>query len=324
MKQVTLSVAALAMLLGTVSAQAAGPYAHTYASQKNGGPFPTFDCSYTDPCSSLQAAINNTTSPGIVTVTDGEFVEAITISSQVSIEAYEGVSIILRPPASGTAITINGGASDKINITHLLISGLGGGSTGIQFNSGQGLYMRDVTVSGFSGSPGVGINFSPNTAAASGVSQLSIKDSFIHQNTNGNILISPTNSVVTDVKLTGVDLRNSLYGVRADSSAGSGLVRVTATDTETINDNNNGFLAVGTGANPVHFMIDHSTAQNNAAYGAVATGSNAFMILNNSIIVDNATGVAQLNGSTVAMPGNNVVNYNSTNITGTITTLSLH
>jgi len=320
MKRLTLPLVTLAMLFTGISAQAASD--HTYASKKNGGPYPTFDCSLANPCSSLQDAINQANSPGIVTITDGEFDEAITIAHTVSLQAYEGVGIILRPPASGTAITINAGTSDKVNIVGLEITGLSTGSTGILFNSGLGLFMRNVTLSGFTD---VAINFAPNTSPAGGVpAQLGMKDSVIAQNTNGNVLIKPSNSVLASVNFKRVTIRNSVYGIRADDSAGSGLIKVDVTDLGAFNHSNNGFLAVGTGTGPVHFMIDRCAAQNNGTYGAVATGSNAFMILSNSTIVSNATGVAQLSGSTVAMPGNNVVNFNTTNITGTITSISLH
>ena len=324
MKRLALTVATLAVLFGSISAQAVGPYEHTYASKKNGGPFPTFDCSSLNPCSSLQDAINNTSAASLVTITDGEFDEGITITQAISIEAA-GPDSLLRGPNNGTAITINAGNADTdfVNLTGLKIIGLNAGGTGIVFNSGRGVYLRNVALFNFSGNPGIGINFAPNSSVGKPV-QLDIKNSDIENNANGNVLIKPSNSVDVAVKFNSVTIRNGNYGARADDSAGSGTVRVDATNTDVLNHKNNGFLVAGPGANPVHFMIDHSTAQNNGAYGAVATGSQAFMILSNSTIVSNVTGVAQLSGSTVAMSGNSVVNFNATNITGTITSNGLH
>lgn len=66
-------------------------------------------------------------------------------------------------------------------------------------------------------------------------------------------------------------------------------------------------------------MIDRSTAQGNGAYGAVATGAQAFMIVSNSVLVHNGTGLAQLSGATVASTGNNTINFNTPNTSGTIT-----
>jgi len=43
------------------------------------------------------------------------------------------------------------------------------------------------------------------------------------------------------------------------------------------------------------------------------------MIVSGSSLTDNGTGLAQLNGSTVATYTNNDVNFNTTNVSGTIT-----
>jgi len=113
------------------------------------------------------------------------------------------------------------------------------------------------------------------------------------------------------------------YGIKADNSDGSGLIRVDVRNSVSKGNANNGYLAVGTGANPIHFMIDHSTADNNGVYGAVATGAQAFMIVGSSTLMGNGTGLAQLSGATVASYGNNGVNFNTTNTSGTITPITL-
>ena len=66
-------------------------------------------------------------------------------------------------------------------------------------------------------------------------------------------------------------------------------------------------------------MIDHSTAENNGVYGAIATGAQAFMIVGGSTLMGNGTGLAQSSGATVASYGNNGINFNTTNTSGTIT-----
>ena len=70
-------------------------------------------------------------------------------------------------------------------------------------------------------------------------------------------------------------------------------------------------------------MIDRSTADNNGAFGAVATGAQAFMIVGGSTLMRNGTGLAQLSGATVATPGNNLINFNTTNTSGAITPIAL-
>ena len=117
-------------------------------------------------------------------------------------------------------------------------------------------------------------------------------------------------------------MAEGLYGIRADNSAGSGMIRVDVKYSTAKGNSNNGFLAVGTGASAIHFMIDHSTAENNGVNGAVATGAQAFMIVTNSTLMGNGTGLAQQSGATVTSTGTNTINFNTTNTSGTITPIA--
>jgi hypothetical protein len=71
-------------------------------------------------------------------------------------------------------------------------------------------------------------------------------------------------------------------------------------------------------------MIERSTASGNGAYGAVATGAQAFMIATYSTLIGNGTGLAQLSGATVASTATNTINFNATNTSGSILTTALH
>jgi hypothetical protein len=169
-----------------------------------------------------------------------------------------------------------------------------------------------------------GIEFVPNAAAAGGVpTELTVRNSAIGSNAGGNVLIKPTNSVAVAALFDGVSVGDGLFGVKADNSGSSGRIRVDFTQSVAKGNANNGLLAVGTGTNPVNFMIDRSTADNNGAFGAVATGAQAFMIITNSVLMGNGTGLAQQSSATVATLSNNTVNFNTTNTSGTITPIAL-
>ena len=86
---------------------------------------------------------------------------------------------------------------------------------------------------------------------------------------------------------------------------------------------NNSLIAAGTGANPIHFMIDRSTADNNGVLGTTAIGAQTTMIVTNSVLMGNGTGLAQASGALVATPTNNTINFNTTNTSGTITPITL-
>jgi hypothetical protein len=169
-----------------------------------------------------------------------------------------------------------------------------------------------------------GLYFLPGTAASGGVpTELTVRNSTMGRNAGGNVLIKPTSSVAVAALFDNVLMVEGTYGIKADNSGGSGRIRVDVRNSVAKGNVNNGFLAVGTGANPVHFMIDRSTADNNGAFGAVATGAQAFMIVGSSTLMGNGTGLAQQSGSTVASYGNNGINFNTTNTSGTITPIAL-
>ena len=167
------------------------------------------------------------------------------------------------------------------------------------------------------------LHFAPTTAASGGVpTELSVRNSTITANPAGNVLIKPSAGVAVAVLIENTLMAEGLYGIRADNTAGSGMIRVDVRYSTAKGNSNNGFLAVGTGGSPIHFMIDHSTAENNGVYGAIATGAQAFMIVTNSTLMGNGTGLAQQSGATVASTGTNTINFNTTNTSGTITPIA--
>src|SRR5262245_11327588 len=83
------------------------------------------------PCRTLQAAHNNTTAGGEINMLDPAGYGTVNITKAISI-VNDGVgSAGILVPASGTGITINAGATDKINLRGLIIEGAGIGATGI-------------------------------------------------------------------------------------------------------------------------------------------------------------------------------------------------
>ena len=178
----------------------------------------------------------------------------------------------------------------------------------------------EIVGAGSAGSVPASLYFAPTTAASGGVpTELTVRNSIIANNSIGNILIKPTNGVAVAALIESTLMAKGLFGIRADDTAGSGMIRVDVRNSVAKGNINNGFLAVGTGANPIHFMIDHSTAENNGVYGAIATGAQAFMIVGSSTLMGNGTGLAQASGATVASYGNNGINFNTTPTSGTIT-----
>ena len=282
---------------------------------------PANDCvTVATPCREFATALTKAGAGGTIHVLSGQYL-GFSITTAIQIVADGGTSSIVQV-GGGAAIAVQAGAGDVVSIRGMNInqSGFGGGIT---FISGAALHLDDCTIIRTSVNPG--LNIVPSSAASGGVpTEITVRHSVIRGNALGNVLIKPTNGIAVAALFDNSLMAEGLYGIRADDSDGSGMIRVDVKNSAAKGNSNNGFLAVGTGANPVHFMIDRSTAENNGVYGAVATGAQAFMIVGGSTLMGNGTGLAQLSGATVASTGTNTINFNNggNNTSGTITPIA--
>src|ERR1700732_56214 len=102
------------------------------------------------PCRHLATAYAATAANGEIYVLDPANYGALTITGPVSIEGHGWASIA--PPGNGSAaLTINAHTGDKINIIGVVLDGTDlFSTTGIQFNSGGSLTVRDSVIRDFS------------------------------------------------------------------------------------------------------------------------------------------------------------------------------
>src|SRR5262249_30217585 len=96
-------------------------------------------CSFAAPCRTFQHGHDVVAAGGEIDVLDPAGYGTVTIIKSISIQGHGFAGITT---GSGTAITINAGASDKINLRGLLIDGLGTGDTGITFSAGGSLNLQ--------------------------------------------------------------------------------------------------------------------------------------------------------------------------------------
>jgi hypothetical protein len=101
-------------------------------------------CTFAAPCRTFQHAHNVVAAGGEIDVLDPAGYGAVTISKSISIQGHDfsGIST----PIGGTAITINAGANDVVNLRGLIVEGAGIGNTGIQYNSGGRLNIQNCVV----------------------------------------------------------------------------------------------------------------------------------------------------------------------------------
>jgi hypothetical protein len=108
----------------------------------------TNPCTLPSPCRSLAAAMSATNPGGEIIIMDSAGYDPVVITKPISVIAPPGVFAGIDAVA-GTGIVVSPGAG-VVRLSGLTLNGLGG-ATGIDFQSGEALYVEDMIVSGFTG-----------------------------------------------------------------------------------------------------------------------------------------------------------------------------
>jgi hypothetical protein len=266
------------------------------------------------PCRHLAQAYAATAAGGAIEVLDPANYGGLTISQAISIDGHGWTAMAA---GSGfTAISINAGPSDKINIRGVVIDGLGfANNTGISFTAGGSLNVQDSVIRNFGG---VGIGFVPNASSSLFVSDTLLTDCGI------GVYLAPTGAGTDTAVFNRVEVYNnapvegfSILGV--NSSGGS----ITATVSEsTISGNTNGIHVKSTSGQAVaKVTVFHSVVANSQFNGFIVDGTNATVTLAQSAVMGNAgTGWDILNSGVIQTYLDNYFNGNGTN-TGSLTTI---
>lgn len=323
---------ALPTLLAAFSVFVHAQAQRTFVSAQRGNDANTASlCSVTNPCRGFAAAISVVASGGEVIALDSGGYGAVTITKAVQITAPTGVYVAITA-ASGTAITIDAGATDVVvlrgltlNSVNLSASGGGSGAgIGINFNTGKAVYIESCVINGFLD---YGIFF--NAAGA-----LYAKDTIVRNTGADGIAIYTDSGVVTATLDHCTVARSGRYGFNIVNNA-----RVTISNSIAAGSASTGFLVSGSG----RLTVSNSTAANNGIgggfgavtgaqmnvesciaeenfYGMIAEGTGTVMRVSNSMAVNNNYGFYQLSSALFESRGNNTVRGNaSSNVVGAIT-----
>ncbi|MGH8557212.1 MAG: hypothetical protein ACRESZ_07060 [Methylococcales bacterium] len=269
-------------------------------------------CSRTAPCKTFAGAISKTAALGEINCIDPGGFGAVTITKSITIACdYTEAGVLV----SGTnGIVVNTAASDIVTLKGLDFEGLSTGLNGITFIAGGTLHVHKVQIRGFRNG-GSGINFAPNTGSA----ELYVADSYITDNgnsgTTAGILIRPSSAANAFVSINRTQLENNSAGIRADSSATSGIVRGTVRDSVVSGSTFNGISAISS-STASSLMVDNCSVAGNA-FGLVVNGTNASLFSTHTTVTGNTTGLF-VNGSGKLFTYNtNAVDNNTTD--GTFT-----
>jgi Right handed beta helix region len=249
------------------------------------------------PCRHLATAYAATAANGEIYVLDPANYGSLTITGPVSIEGHGWASIA--PVTGQAAITINANPGDKINIIGVVLDGTAlTFTTGIQFNAGGSLTVRDSVIRNFALN---GISFQPNT---SNQSQLFVSNTLVSDNGGGGINISPAGSGITNAVLDHVEIvDNAGNGLDADTATQT--MNVTVTDSVSARNSLDGINAESDGGTPVNVMVRNSTIANNAI-GFEASGAGVTIRFTRSTITGNANGWGVGGAAVLSYADNNI------------------
>jgi parallel beta helix pectate lyase-like protein len=270
MRKITLLFVILATILYAVPAHAQAT--RTWVSGVGDDANP---CSRTSPCKTFAGAISKTAPGGEIDALDPGGFGALTITKAVTIDGGGGqVASVL---VSGTnGVVVAAGANDAVILRNLRFNGIGAGINGIRFLSGATLVIENCKIFGF-------------TAAA--------------------IDIAP--SVGGAVFITESTLTNNLNGVSVDGTGGGAgsIIKISVTETKLASNSGSGILAASlTGQSPIQMVVNQIEAVNNG-FGVQAVGPSG-IIIGNSTITGNGTGVSQASGASIASYKTNAIDAN--------------
>lgn len=266
-------------------------------------------CSRAAPCRSFAYAVTQTSPAGELDVLDSGGYGTVTITQAISIVAPAGVTASIAVPANTDGITVNAGTSDLVEIRGLTLEGGGTGGAGVVFNSGGALLVSNCVIQNFVGrnnSYAAGILIQPNTSSA----QVIVEDTKLVGNKNYGLMVQPASTVTLKITIQRVlAAKNGTTGVTVSSTYNSSvavaMTQVTATG------NGVGLSAAGQGMTSI---FDEVNVLHNST--GLSTGFGIHFI-GRSVVLGNTYGLSLGAGTTYSY-GNNQINANTTDISGTL------
>jgi hypothetical protein len=258
-------------------------------------------------CRTLQHGVDLVTAGGEVRVVDSFNYGGVTITKSVTISA-DGATIL-------GALTINN-AGAVVTLRGLLLNGRGVVATGVNIVNAAVVHIADCEVERFTGNgirliaAGAELFIDGSVSRNNGIAGLfvnaaakvTIEDSRFENNGDG------MNVIGADLTVTrSVASGNSFVGIRLNSGTAN-IAWTTAA-----NNGVDGYV-VGPGS---QMTLESSVARGNSAGIFV----NGLARISNSVFTNNTTGI-QNNSGTVLTRRNNTVSGNTTETSGTLTTLA--
>jgi len=307
MTRLVLSTAALAMLVLFHSAPAQAQNAKSWVS---GFGNDANACTFLSPCATFQRAFNQTNAGGEVgVVVPGDFgtldiTKAVGIVNDGSGEAYAAGVFNLR------TIFVEAGAGDVVSFRGLTLDGhaTADSNIGLEVFSASAVHIQNCVIKNYQGTgSGLGLFITPiNSHSTVFVSDTLIYNNGTISNTAG-ILIQQGAAGV-DVFLDRVHVENNVEGISIGGNTGVGA-HVVIRDSVLAGNAANGVRAHTT-TGPAFALVERSSMVGNHASGILADGAGATILLKESTITRNGTGVSTINSGQLISYGTNTNNNN--------------
>lgn len=267
-------------------------------------------CSRTAPCKTFAGAISKTAAGGEINCLDPGGFGALTITKSITIDCTGTFGSVLA--SSSTGMILNGASIDVV-LRGLSINGgtpALPGLNGIRFLQGASLIVEDCIISNFKAGSTNGHGILVNNTSTT--VELTVTNTVIINNgtgtTGAGIQIAPTVTGGAKVVIDNVQAHNNIVNIRADSSATSGPIEVSISNTVASQAPFHGFVAIA-GTGPVKMMLDGTVASSNAGEGVRVVGAGATIRMGRSTVTNNGIGL-QTAGGTLQSYGTNQVTGN--------------
>lgn len=245
-----------------------------------------YPCSRTSPCKTFAGAIGKTAPGGEIDVLDPGAYGTVTITHSVTIDAGHNFAGVLNSGTNG--IVVNAAAGDVVVLRGLTIDGHGTGVNGIRFIGAGKLFVDDVSINNESQN---GIDFEP---ASSG--NLFVNDSTIRNNKNAGqsgILINAGSAAID-----GTRVENNNIGLSAKAGVNA------AVDNSKFANNPTGLRAQAA-VTSTSLAVSDSLVSDSSTVGLTSGGAASTILLSNTTIANNATGLSTTSGGLIKSFGNN-------------------
>jgi hypothetical protein len=291
-------IALLALAVGLFAPFLASAPAHAQATRTwvSGVGDDANPCSRTAPCKTFAGAISKTAAAGEINCLDPGGFGGITITKAITLNCSATLGSILVAGTPG--VTINAGATDKIVLRGLQITGIAGGTgtagtIGVRILAAAAVSIESCVITQFS-QQGIA-----DTRTAGGT-KLYVRDTIVSLNTSTGIGFAAT--AINNVEIESSSLVNNAFGVAAGAGTNVVIRR------SVMSGNTTAGVEADNGA---QITVENSAISGNAA-GVLANGSN--IRLSNSDINFN-TGAA-FTGSPITYGNNRALGNGSV---GTVT-----